>query len=188
MSESDAALLGRSANGDATAFERFVDRHQASVFSLLDHLARDRADAEDAFQEAFASAWGAAGSFRGGESARAWILTIARHALSRQRRRRAGEPAAYEPLDSLETLGLRAGWGAVVRPDALLDRLADRELVERALASLPAEEREVVLLRDVEQLPGGEVAEMIGLSLAAMKSRLHRGRLRLAAAIREEVS
>jgi len=183
--EADAALLSRSAGGDADAFERFVDRHQGSVFGMLVNLADSRADAEDALQDTFVAAWKSAASFAGTDSAKGWLLTIARHALARQRRRRVGEPAAYEPLESVEALGRRAGWGSDGRDD-MLDRLADRELVEGALGRLPRDEKEVVLLRDVERLSGEEVAAMIGVSLPAMKSRLHRGRLRLAALLREE--
>jgi len=175
----DERLLHAAALGDRDAFERFVERHQAAVFRLLSTMAPRRADAEDALQEAFVAAWRGAGTYRGGASARGWILTIARNALRRDQRRRVGEPARHEPL---EALGLQAGWG---REDGVLERIARRDLLERAFRRLSPSDREILVLRELEGLDGREVAEVLELSLPAMKSRLHRARLRLVAALRE---
>jgi RNA polymerase sigma-70 factor (ECF subfamily) len=153
------------------------------VLRYLRTLAAHDTDAEDALQDAFVAAWRGAGAFRGG-AARSWLLTIARHALHRLHRRRAGEPAVHLSLDEL---GCLAGWGA---DDSPLDRLAardDRAALARALDRLPGAERETLVLRDLEEMPGEEVARMTGVTLAAMKSRLHRARLHLAALVREEL-
>ena len=182
MSPSDAELLAQTAAGDRSAFDRFVERHQAAVLRLLRTGAASEADAEDAFQEAFIAAWRAAASFSAGATARGWILTIARNALHRQYRRRVGEPAAFVPLDELER---DAGWGSEEPPDALLERLEDRASLERALGDLAPADREVLVLRDLEELSGEETAAVLGITLRAMKSRLHRARLRLAAALKE---
>jgi RNA polymerase sigma-70 factor (ECF subfamily) len=179
MSEpDDRRLLLDASLGDRGAFERFVQRHEAAVFRLLRSSAAAEADAEDALQDAFVAAWRGAGSYRGGASARGWILTIARNALRRSRRRRVGEPSTFEPL---EELGLQAGWGR----DDTLEGLARREVLDRAMQMLGEEEREVLVLRELEDLPGEEVAEMLGITVVAMKSRLHRARLRFLAALRE---
>ena len=175
----DERLLQAAARGDREAFQLFVERHQASVFRLLRALARTEADAEDALQEGFLAAWKGAGGYRGGASARGWILTIARNALRRAHRRKVGEPAAFEPL---EELGRQAGWGGA---DELLERIARRELLERALARLEPGDREILILRELEELDGREVARVLEVGIPAMKSRLHRARLRLAAALRE---
>jgi RNA polymerase sigma-70 factor (ECF subfamily) len=174
----DQHLLLTASHGDRAAFEDFVRRHEAAVFRLLKASASCRADAEDALQEAFVAAWKNAGSYRGGPSARAWIMTIARNALRRAHRRRAGEPTEFEPIGEL---GLQAGWGR----DEALEGLARREVLERALDGLDGEMREVLVLRDLEGFSGDEVAEMLGVSVAAMKSRLHRARLRFVSALRE---
>ncbi len=185
MTESDLDLLGRSASGERSAFENFMERHQASVFRFIQTLTSERADAEDALQETFVSAWRSASTFRGTGSARAWVLTIARNAVRRQHRRRAGEPAEFLSLDDL---GLHAGWGsAATTPEELFARLEDRVIVERALALLSDEDRQILILRDLEGFAGEEVAELLDLSLAAAKSRLHRARLRLTAALKEEL-
>ena len=90
----------RAADADSAAFGVFVERHQAAVLRLLRVLTDNEADAEDALQEAFLAAWRSAAALRGSESARGWILTIARNALHRQHRRRAGEPSDFESLDA----------------------------------------------------------------------------------------
>ena len=174
----DHRLLLAASLGDRDAFERFVERHEAAVFRLLRASASDHADAEDALQEAFVAAWKSAGSYHGGASARGWILTIARNALRRSHRRRVGEPSTFETLDDL---GLQAGWGA----DDPLEGMARREVLQRAMDTLDNEDREVLVLRELEGFAGNEVAEMLGITVAAMKSRLHRARLRFLSALGE---
>lgn len=175
----DQALLGAAAAGDREAFDAFVARHQASVFRYLRSLGSDEAGAEDALQETFLAAWRGAATYGGGPSARGWILTIARNALRRAHRRRVDEPAAFEPL---EVLGRQAGWGS---GEEVLERLARRDLLERALESLSPDDREILVLRELEGLDGREVADALEIGVPAMKSRLHRARLRLVAALRE---
>jgi RNA polymerase sigma-70 factor, ECF subfamily len=178
----DDVLLARSAGGDRAAFDAFVMRHQAPVYRHLRALGAEAADAEDALQEAFLAAWKAASGYRGGASARGWLLTIARNALRRRHRRLTEE--SLEAAE-LERLGLAAGWGEEdTRP---LERIAARELVDLGLAALDPTDREVLLLRDVEGLSGEETASLLGLSVAAMKSRLHRARMRFLAAVKEGV-
>jgi len=174
----DEQLLTAASLGDRAAFGRFVRKHQAAVYRYL-LTAAEGADAEDALQEAFVAAWKGAGSYRGGPSARGWLLAIARNALSRAHRRRVGEPATFEALDGL---GIEAGWGS---GEDVLEGLARRDLLGRALAAVPPEDREILVLRELDGLSGEEVAEVLGITLAAMKSRLHRARLRFVAVLRE---
>ena len=179
---SDEALLRQSAAGDATAFDEIVRRHQAAVFRFITTLGVAGADAEDALQDTFVNAWRGAPRFAGSGRVRSWLLTIARNAVRHQLRRRVGEPAEFL---SVEELALRAGWGeepATVSDEADTARL---ERVRRAFDRLAAEEREVLLLRDVEGMTGDETARALNLTVAAMKSRLHRARLRLATIVKE---
>lgn len=175
----DPALLAAAAAGDRGAFDVFVARHQASVFRFLRSLGSDEAGAEDALQETFLAAWRSAETYGGGGSARGWILTIARNSLRRAHRRRVGEPIGFEPL---EVLGRQAGWGA---GEDILERLARRDLLARAMGSLSPDDREILVLRELEGLEGREVADALEISVPAMKSRLHRARLRLVVALRE---
>jgi RNA polymerase sigma-70 factor, ECF subfamily len=129
-------------------------------------------------QETFLSVLQSAGSFRGDATGRAWIFAIARHAAWKHvRRAQRTEPAA-EP--TLESLGRGAGWGTTDAEAMLIER-EQRASLAKALAGLAPGDREVLLLRDVEGLSGAEAAHALGIDLTAMKSRLHRARLRLQA-------
>lgn len=176
----DAALLARSAAGETAAFECFVARHEAAALRLTRAATSSESDAEDALQEAFLAAWRSAATFRGEGSARAWMLAIARNAAYRLYRRRDGEPSE---LASLSQLGDEAGWGRPA-PAEFVARLESRLELARCFAELMPEEREILVLRDLEGLSGEETARILGLGLPAMKSRLHRARLRLAALLR----
>lgn len=180
----DPRLLALTRSGDRAAFDAFVKRHQASVFRFARQATPGLDDAEDVLQEAFLAAWRSAANFRGDGSARAWILGITRNAARRFRRRRVGEPDRFESLDEL---GARAGWGDDADPARLLERTLSRELLRSALERLSADDREILILRELEGFTGEEVAELLDLSVAAMKSRLHRARLRLASEVRKEV-
>ncbi len=180
LTSSDADILRRTASGDRSAFETIVDRHEGAVLRYIAAVA-DGDRVEDALQETFIAAWRSAGTFRGDGSARGWLLHIARNAVRRQYRRRAGEPAHHVPIDELAA---RAGWGDA-SPEDFAAKLEARELVERGFRALTAEEREILVLRDMEEMSGEETAVLLGLTLAAQKSRLHRARLHLMAVLRE---
>lgn len=177
----DAALLERTANGDMGAFGHLVARHQAAVFRYARTLAGNDQEAEDVLQETFINAMRAADNFRGEAGARAWLLVICRRVLIRLRRLRAGEPTRHDTLDEL---GAAAGWGDPTTPERLLAQMQTRKQLAAAMDTLSPEDREVLVLRDLEELTAAEVSEMLGLTVAAVKSRLHRARLRLAAELR----
>jgi RNA polymerase sigma-70 factor (ECF subfamily) len=125
-------------------------------------------------QDGLLAAWRGAATFRGEASVRAWLFQIVLHACRRRSRRRAGEPRVHAPVD--EAAELPSG-----EPGAE-ERASSRQTgaaLARALAELPEESREVLLLRDVEGMSGEEAAAVLGIGLAAMKSRLHRARLDL---------
>jgi RNA polymerase sigma-70 factor, ECF subfamily len=176
----DADLLRACAAGDHDAFGAFVERHEASVHRYVRALTDDADRVDDALQETFIAAWRGAAGFRGGAGARAWLLRIARHASHRQYRRHAGQPQHHVSLDELAQ---EAGWGSG-SADAITARLAAREVLEAGFAALDAEDREILVLRDLEGLTGDEAAETLGISLAAQKSRLHRARLRFLATVK----
>jgi RNA polymerase sigma-70 factor (ECF subfamily) len=180
----DVDLLSRSATGDREAFDEIVRRHHASVFRLARLLVARPDQAEDVLQQTFLSAWQGADGFRGEASARTWLLTITRNTALRVRERTAREPLAETSIDQL---GLQAGWGGP-DPEALALAAEQRERLVAAFGGLSAEEREVITLRDLEGLSGEATADLLGLGVPAMKSRLHRARMRLAARLKSEVS
>lgn len=174
----DEELIRRSAAGDRRAFESLVSRHEQALYRYATRSCGSARDAEDALQDGLLAAWRGAATFRGEAAARTWLFQVLIHACRRRQRRRAGEPERHDGLEQAEPLpsGER---GAD-------ERVADAQLgraLEEALAELPGEAREVLLLRDVEGLSGDEAAAALGLGLAAMKSRLHRARLELKARV-----
>lgn len=181
----EAALLARVADGDRVALGALVERYQDSVMRFARSLVRTDAEAEDVLQETFLAALRGAAGYRGDGSVRGWLLTIARHTAYRRRRKEA----TYESEDGhdLERLGQEAGWGDM--SPSPLEALAEAEAKHRvraALMRLDPTDREILLLRDIEGLDGAETAAALGLGLAAMKSRLHRARLRMAALVKTE--
>lgn len=178
----DEELLKRTAAGEREAFDEFVERHQAAVFRFARAATDGPAAAEDVLQETFLAAWRAAGTFQGRSAVRTWLLTIARNQAWHQRER-----VGRIPVDdvSLSELGAAAGWGDQSPEDGLL-RVERRGRLARALAALGPDEREILVLRELEEQTGEETAATLGIGLAAMKSRLHRARLRLAAELRRD--
>jgi RNA polymerase sigma-70 factor (ECF subfamily) len=172
--------MARAAAGDRAAFAAVVERHRGAVFRLARVVTGDDTAAEDVLQETFLAALRGAAGYRGDAPVTSWLYAIARHAARRLARRADQVPS--EPR-TIEALGAAAGWG---RPDVevMLAAAEDRASLEAALAALNLEDREVIALRDLEGESGDDTARTLGLTVAAMKSRLHRARLHLAAELR----
>jgi RNA polymerase sigma-70 factor (ECF subfamily) len=173
-SDSDEELLRRVGAGDRGAFEALVTRHGPSLYRFALRTCGPGRDSEDAVQDALLAAWRGASGFRGESAARTWLLQIVVNACRRRHRRRAGEPASLEPIE--------AAAGEVDGETGPEGRTQAREVgraIDRALAGMSPEAREVLVLRDVEGLPGEDAARVLGVELGAMKSRLHRARLEL---------
>ena len=173
--------MHRFVEGDESAFTQLVVRHYDALTRWVRHVVGARPEVDDIIQETFVAVMSSAASFDGEGSAKAWIFGIARHRIARQFRRRVSEPEVFEPL---EDLGLRAGWG---NPELAASRTESIERVEAALARLSEDAREVIVLRDIEGFTNPEAAEILGLEVNAVKSRLHRARLALMAELSDEV-
>lgn len=178
--------------GDRAAFTALVEAEQDGLWRAILLLSPSAERAEEALQETLLAAWSGAASWSGEAPPRAWLLGIARRQAARTWRRRVGEPAFSlplegEPAEALATLGAAAGWGRDLDGAAWQRALDDHQLLWRGLAALSEADRALLVLRDVEQRSGAEVAAALELPLPALKSRLHRARLRLMAAILAEV-
>ncbi len=173
-SSSDVELLTRAGGGEREAFEALVGRYEDGMYRFARRLTASEQDAEDALQEALLSAWRNARSYRGAAKVRTWLFQILVNACHRRVRRRAGEPAAFEDLAATRTVPADDP-----SPDTVAAAGELQQTFEKSLGAMAPEAREVVLLRDVEGLSGDEVAGALQISLAAMKSRLHRARLEL---------
>jgi RNA polymerase sigma-70 factor (ECF subfamily) len=172
----EGQLVRSSRKGDLDAFNTLVQVYQRQVYDLCLRML-GAAAAEDAAQETFITAYRRLNSFRGG-SFRAWLLRIAANACCDELRRRRRRPAA-----SLEA-ALEAGSSADApsplagpEEEALRRELAQH--LQQGLATLPAEQRLVVILRDVHALSYEELTEALGCSLGTVKSRIARGRAKM---------
>jgi RNA polymerase sigma-70 factor (ECF subfamily) len=165
--EDEQELVARAAAGDLDAFAELVRAYERRVASVLYRLLDDRRDVEEATQDVFVQAWRNLPRFRGRAQLFTWLYRIAvNEALMRRRRKRPDVQELDERL------------AAAPDPESGL-----RELLVRELAALPFEYRAAVVLRDVEGLTNAEVAEALGISIAAAKSRIHRGRLQIRSAL-----
>lgn len=183
----DQTLIASAKDGDPAAFEALVERHKDRVFGLALHLLRSEAEAAEVTQETFVAAWRALATFRGDAEVGTWLHRIAGNfALMRLRRQKTKEKVE-EPMAGplFSDRGTLAEAVADWQPNALGQAL-DAELrraIEQATEALPERHRQVFLLRDVDGLSYEEIAEIIGETTSAVKSRLHRARLALRAAI-----
>ncbi|HYO13161.1 MAG TPA: sigma-70 family RNA polymerase sigma factor [Thermoanaerobaculia bacterium] len=180
---SDLALIRRTAGGDPCAFESLVRRHQPAVFRFISLLIRDGLDPEEILTETFLAARRTLPRYREDTPVRSWLLGLARQILHRRDPRPQRQIPDAAPL---RDLGEAAGWGRPTNDgERLAERLADRGFLERTLAALPPDDREILILRDLEGLPGEEAAAVAGLTEAAARNRLLRARLRLVAKLKE---
>ena len=163
-------------------FEASVLPHLAAAYNLARWLTRNDHDAEDVVQESFLRAYKFFGGFRGADG-RAWLLTIVRNTCFtwfQQNRPR-------ELIASIDDEGSNIQSDAP-NPEAELISSADRELIEKAVEELPVEFREVLVLREMEDMSYREIADITDLPLGTVMSRLARARKRLQQSIASKVS
>jgi RNA polymerase sigma-70 factor (ECF subfamily) len=180
----DERLLAAARAGDRQALEALLERHESQVYRFGMKMCGDPEDAKDVLQDTLLAMARGVREFRGASSISTWLYTIARSHCIKKRRRSKFAPAEERSLDTdvtIEAKGLAAPGDEP--EEAIAGKQVERAL-ERAIASLDPMYREVLLLRDVEGLTAPEVAEVLGVSVQAVKSRLHRARL----TVRERVA
>jgi RNA polymerase sigma-70 factor (ECF subfamily) len=182
MGATEADLLAEARRGDPRALEALLDRHQRRVFRFGLRMCGDEESAKDVVQETLLAAARGIREFRGGSSLSTWLYTIARSFCVKARRTSKFAPARVESLEGSPE--------ATRVPDAARgpeDHVAGRQVeaaLRDAIAALEPMYRETLVLRDVEGLSAPEVAQIMGVSVEAVKSRLHRARL----AVRERLA
>jgi len=184
----DRALLSRAQSGDISAFEELVGRHQDRVYGLALRMTRSEPDAAEIAQDTFLSAYQHLPEFRGEAAFGSWVHRIAaNNALMRLRHQRVRDLVVEEPAEPEFTeRGSLAEYPETDWSKRADDKLLDDELgeaIQQATDTLPEGYREVFLLKDVEGMSYEEISEMLGISVPAVKSRLHRARLGLRQAI-----
>jgi RNA polymerase sigma-70 factor, ECF subfamily len=170
-------LLQRARAGNAAALTQLLEEHQAQVYRFARRMCRNQADAEDIVQDTLLAFARNVHDFRGSSSLSTWLFSVARSFCVKKRRRRMGAPTKTNQLDDAGAFEGHTPEATGVGPELAA---ADKEVqlaVEAALETLEPSQREVLVLRDVEGLTAPEVAEVIGIGVTAVKSRLHRARL-----------
>ncbi len=167
----DEDLLRRFVDGDEDAFSELMRRHEDRVFAVAYRITGDRSEALDATQEAFISLFKRAKSFRGDSAFSTWLYRIGMNAAYDVIRKR--RPTVEARPDLTQELGSS---GATAMEEAA----GIRSDVAGALAALPAEYREAVVMHDLGGIPYEEIATLTKVSLGTVKSRISRGRRRLA--------
>jgi RNA polymerase sigma-70 factor (ECF subfamily) len=172
----DLILLEQARDGSLDAFNSLVEAYQDHLHALVARMVPDRDQAADAVQEAFFSAYRNMRSFRGG-SVRSWLSRIAINAAMDQQRLKKRRPA--QPYPEFED----DSWQPPAGPDADPVRTAMHgersRALQAALAAITADQRHAIVLFDVEGYDYQEIADLTGVSLGTVKSRIHRGRLAL---------
>ena len=178
---SEKELIRRARSGDTEAFECILERHQKRVTRVVLSILKEPMDAEEVTQDAFLTAFTKIGQFREEASFSTWIHRIAVNAALMRRRREKNhvDLPLEEVLPDVDAQGRIAAdvtdWSARVE-DPVLEAEA-RTVIQEAIERLDRKYQTVFLLRDVEGFSTGETARILGLGLAAVKTRLHRARL-----------
>ena len=178
--DDEPVLVAAAKAGDVSAFEELVNRYERKIFRLAQNITQNRADAEDVMQDAFLKSYEHLGNFQGDSRFYTWLVRIAvNEALMKLRKRRPNQVPLDEYLETEEGLIPREveDWGPT--PEQRFAQTELQEILAGVIAQLDPPFRVVFLLRDVENLSTQETAELLGLSVPAVKSRLLRARLKL---------
>ena len=187
-------LVARLRKRDDRAFSEMVLRHQGVIYNLCLRLSRSPAEAEDLAQDTFVRCFLSIGEFRGASRLSTWLYRIAIN-LSRNRakyleRRRDDAADRFEDVPEATLRDNAAAGHSMGEPGPLPDEamagLETERRVQRSLARLEPDAREVLVLRDIEGLSYAEIVDITGLAEGTVKSRLHRARVALKAAFEAE--
>lgn len=166
-------LILRCQRGDEAAFEALIHAHEKRVYTLCRRMCRNEDDALEAAQDTFLAVWRGIGAFRADAAFSTWLYRLATNAcldLLRREKKRSGDV----PLDAAEAPNSLAD--GAMPPEEAAVRADTRRMVREALFALPDDYRQVLLLREAEQLSYQEIAAVAGLELGTVKSRISRAR------------
>jgi RNA polymerase sigma-70 factor (ECF subfamily) len=187
-SASDEELVARARQKDFAAFEELLDRYEDKVFRLAYRFVRNETEAKEILQDTFLSIWRKLDTFKGDAQFSSWVYRVAANAaLMRLRAQRRHPEISTEelPIGYLDRVGQLPAVGEnwAKRPDDQLQSEELRRHIQAAVDALPELYRTIFLIRDVEGLSTEETAEVLGISVPTVKTRLHRARIALRDAI-----
>jgi RNA polymerase sigma-70 factor (ECF subfamily) len=185
----DLALVRRIAGGDQEAFELLMRRHNRRLYRLARSMLRNHAEAEDALQEAYISAYGAIGRYRGEAAISTWLARLIINEclarLRRQARRDRLMPIETPPADmEIDAMAISDS----DTPEQSLARTQIRSLLEHKLDQLPEDFRIVFVLRSVEEMSVEETAHFLGIPEATVRSRQFRARSLLRKSLTRDIA
>ena len=174
----DIELMALVAAGDESAFRQLVERHQNAVVGTLARMVGDASEAEDLAQRTFLRVWKHARRWRPDAKFTTYLFTIARNlAYNESRRRSRKKEVSSDHLQ--DEFGSESAADPRVEPDAEVQRTEMHEEIDRAIASLPENQRAAVVLFAYESMPYEEIARVLNTSVASVKSLIFRGRTTL---------
>ena len=177
----ELALVQAAQKGDLEAFSQLVKRYDRNIFRIAQHITHNEEDAQDVVQDAFLKAYQNLSRFQGNSKFYTWLVRIAvNEALMRLRKRRTDRTVSLDEDVQTEEGSMPrevADWSPT--PEQIYGQSELGDILRKTIQGLPPGFRTVFVLRDVEGLSTEETAEMLGLSVPAVKSRLLRARLQL---------
>jgi RNA polymerase sigma-70 factor (ECF subfamily) len=182
VKDDEGSLVAAAKGGDITAFETLVGRYERKIFRLAQNITQNKEDAEDVMQEAFLKSYQHLDEFQGNSRFYTWLVRIAvNEALMKLRKRRPNQVSLDEPLTGADgedsVFREIEDWGP--SPEKKFAQTELNEILNSVIGELDPIFRVAFLLRDVEGLSTEETAQIVGISAAAVKSRLLRARLKL---------
>ncbi len=166
-------IIARARRGDADAFEQLVVAYRDQVFRLALRMCGSEADADEVAQEAFLSAWKALPNFRGESQFSTWLYQLTTHAAIDLMRREKRQIAAADDITEVSAAD------PAPSPQQQAEQSEQREIVRDAILQLAPEQREVVVLRFMEELSYEEIGAVLKLPSGTVKSRLNRAKAQL---------
>jgi len=173
--QSDADLVREIKRGDARAMEEIVKRYSNKVYNLAYHLTRDSAAAEEIMQDVFLTVISKIGTLTNEEYFSTWLYRVTTNAAYGflRKEKKFSEQTPVENID--QEVQPNYDWSDL--PDDVLLSEESKEVLRKSIDALPEAMRTVVIMKDMEGFKNEEIAEALGMSVPAVKSRLHRGRL-----------
>jgi RNA polymerase sigma-70 factor (ECF subfamily) len=176
--DDELVLLARAA--DTRAFDELVVRYQNKIYRLARRMTETEEDAEDVLQEAFVKAYKSLKGFKGESRFSTWLYRITVNlALMKLRKKKLETVPFDQPIQTRDGVLQRDIEDGGLNPLERLIAAESKEILDRAVADLPAGHRAVFVLRDIEKLSTEDAARVLGITVPAVKSRLHRTRLML---------
>ena len=177
--EEERQLVQRAQSGEEAAFEELIRRHQQRVFGLVSGILRRREDVEDVVQQVFLKVFVSLKRFDQRAAFSTWLYKISVNECWDYLRKKKVRPLVYEADLSEEQVSRLDGVVSADQPASSSDRAEARDLLERMMEKLPEQDRELLVLKEVEGFSVQELAEILNLNVNTVKVRLFRARARL---------